>query len=356
METTRAYNVFSQVIEKGFDYIGVTIRGTPFVIKTISPQELELIRLRSNGLGSFVFRIFRMAYATYMHNGVDCLQDRETSLNKLVVMYMNMYIDEFEILEELAIKLQNRYKRYFHLVEGFFYSRKSRLLWKTHSTGIRSVPYAFTGLYEITEAWGLVNQSVDDEEEYNLIMAPAYLTASAQDPKGIKKVINKKEGANKLRNDERESLIKYGSKANRIFELEGQKSKLKDRWTSDISTAEGLVSELNREMRGEKDKHDLFVEDYMNKVRESISKAQKVREEKLAKIREERNSRPEVEGSFALSSSEIKKIESGEVKLLDVIKEKAKKAEIKDKPLFENGKISTIGKKVLRPRNVVRSK
>jgi hypothetical protein len=350
MDVVQAYTVLSGMVERGFDIAGVSVQGTPFLIKTLTPHEVSLVRQHSFGKGAGYFRLYRMAYAIYMVNGVNYLNDRPHSIESLVEVLRDMPLESFSCIENIALKLQLRYKRYFRLIEGFTLSRRSRNIWKLRNKDPRitdevtGIPGSrFVGISEALDAWAIVNMSLDYEEIRDDAMHSAMYVASAQNPKGVKKTAQGMETRQKMIQEERDILIKYGSIAHKDL-LEGNDVKRKKQWTASLSTATDLVNELNRQMTGDKDKHDLFMEQYSLRARQRAEEAKRVADEELARVRSLRSENPSFSGSFELTAEEVKKLNSKETDLYTVAKKKFDPAK-ESAP----GSVSTVGKRVIRP-------
>ena len=58
-------------------------------------------------------------------------------------------------------------------------------------------------------------------------------------------------------------------------------------WAAPVDTAEELVAELERQMHGYKDKHDLFIEKYLQGLKDNSDRIEKERKEAINKHRTE---------------------------------------------------------------------
>lgn len=350
MDVGAAYRVIEGVIERGFDIAGVSVEGTPFIVKTLSPLEMSLVRQHSFGKTLWDFRLYRLAYATYMVNGVSLLGERTKRLEEIVAMYKALPLEMLTHIEEVAIKLQHRYKRYYRLIDGFVLSQRSRILWRLkgrkaditdESTGIWGATYV--GVSEYVDAWALTNMSLDEEEAYEENLSDAMYVASATNPKGVQKTQQKVESRKKMREEERAILVEFGSLAHKDL-IEGNSTEKKDIWAASLTTTKDLVEELNRQMTGKKDKHDLFMDEYLGKLRKDMLERKRKEEEELAEIRARRVESPNFSGSFDLTKEELESLEKGETDLYSLA---AKRFETSPS---EEGKASNVGKRVLRPR------
>ena len=115
------------------------------------------------------------------------------------------------------------------------------------------------------EAWARGNRMLDIEEDSLPQWDHTFYVASTQSPKGAKESSTRLKNRHDMMREERESLVMYGSMENRDNVLKIRRKNGETPWTSPLTTGKDLVDELNRQMRGEKDKHDLFVAEYFRK-------------------------------------------------------------------------------------------
>lgn len=349
MDVGKAYTVLQRVVETGYDMAGVSISGIPVVLKTITPLEISLARQHSFGGELKAFRLYLLAYHTLMIKGKTCIEERPSSIEDLVDFYKELPQEVLELVEETAYQLQKRYRRYMRLIEGFTLSDSSRTLWKLRkgnacineeTTGIPGSTYI--GVSECTLAWSIVNTSLDQNEEYERGMEEAMFIASASNPKGVDKISKSMEVSKKEAQERKRILIKYGSMIHKDL-IEGREIVKKEKWTSSVTTSEDLVKELNRQMKGEKDRHDLFMESYLERIKKAAEEEQRKAEEKLREIRENRKLVPLPTGSFELTPEDRERMKSKEVTAFDLATQK------RDNSLKGGGqRVSTVGKRVLK--------
>jgi uncharacterized protein YxjI len=154
------------------------------------------------------------------------------------------------------------------------------------------------------------------------------------------------ENRQKMIQEERDILAKYGSLAHRDF-IEGIQLKSKDIWAASLATGKDLVNELHRQMMGEKDRHDLFMEKSLSDLRQKMEDAKSKADEDLKKARALRAEGPQFSGSFALTDEDMRRLKKGDVSVHDLAMGKYSK-EPTESP---SGVVSSVGKKVLRPSN-----
>jgi len=363
MDVGRAYRVLLKVAERGFDTVGFNYGGLSLILKTLTPHELDMARYHSFGRGILCFRLYRMAYATFMANGVMTLENRQEHVDSLVDMYGSLPVHLFENVEETAIRLQGRYRRYCNLVEGFSYSTPSRLLWKSRrgspllSPEVTHIPGTSTlGIPESVEVWSLVNMSLDQEVESDKRMSNALFLTSATNPKGSQKVGAGIKGEKELIEKNRRMLVEYGSEAHKRITKDKSLDK-KERWTAKLDTAKDIMDELERQMHGVQDKHDLFIEGYRVKLRRELQEREEVEKKRLEEVRRQRGGDPHT-GSFEVTPEEMERVMRGEATPMGLAKQKAEEDRVRiaaSEVPIRPGATAVVGKRVIgEPRGSVR--
>jgi hypothetical protein len=128
------------------------------------------------------------------------------------------------------------------------------------------------------EHWIQINKSMDIEEQANRDFYLSLMVASASNPKGARGIRNQHETQAHSIEERRNKLAKVGFIDTKAWSEEG--------WAAPVDTAEELVAELERQMAGKKDRHDIFMEKYMEKLREEAERRAKDAEDRIKKARE----------------------------------------------------------------------
>lgn len=299
MNKKEAYRLLSDLIFKGFLTMGMEIEGNSFVFKTVNEKEYDLIKTYS-GFSSNTdyvnkFNLNFIIFSLFLINGESLLENREKDYQKYYDFFSNLpYNLYLKIMEEL-INLRNLAYDTTDYLEGFCYTDHSRKKWgfiyntypnREECTGILGTAKMGLNLYQ--ENWITINRMLDDEERYNQDFSFALLVASSSNPKGARSIRSQHDTQIQRMKEKRQKLAKKGSRSKQAWAPEG--------WAAPVDTAEELVDELMRQMEGRKDKHDLFVEDYLKKLREKAEEQARQAEERIAEIRKRRAK----EGDMAL--------------------------------------------------------
>lgn len=346
MTRKEAYQALSDLIYKGFLVSGVNIAGKFFIFKTINDKEFDLMKLsvgKEDSLNSVRFNAFYFAYSVLMIDGKNMLLDREKNISELSDFFLKLP-DKIggKIIEEL-LSLKTLFVEVYPYIEGFSYTRQSRRDWEiltglpcnVEFTGVPGTDKL--GLNVCQENWIQTNKVLDSEDKYNHDFSMALLIASASNPKGCKSIRSRHDADIDKVKKKREKIVLEGySRKKREWKPDG--------WAAPVDTAEQLVAELMRQMEGKKDKHDLFIEDHINKVQQEMADRKREEEQKLEEYRKNHTG-PAITGEQRiLSAEEAEKLMKNFNNLSIVTDEVANEAE-KDK--YYN----KIGSKIITAKN-----
>ncbi len=351
MTKNEAYKLLADLVFKGFLTVRMEIAGKSFVFKTINEREYDLIKLYSGFSDgpphTLRFNLNYLVASLLTIDDENILKRKDYDFREYYKFFSELpHILYVRVLEEL-LQLRGLAIEVTEYLEGFSYTSQSRSKWSF----MKDAPYsqAFTGIpgtdrlginvYQ--ENWVLINKMLDKEEQYNKDFSLALLIASAQNPKGARSVRGKHDSAVERSDERRKKLAKVGSLKQQSWTPKG--------WAQPVDTAEELVAELQRQMDGRKDKHDVFIDDYMKKLREQAEEQSRKAEERIKAARERREAEgdiPAITGSQRVLTPE----EMAEIKLenhnnLSIV-ESEEVASDGEKDRF----LSKIGSKVLKAR------
>lgn len=314
MEISRAYDNLEEIITYGFLFRGVCYNNSIIVLKTISDKEYRLIPFYTND-ENHTLLLYRLAFSTFMINGYNFLKDRNNSIDKLVTLYNTMPVNTLQHLIEQSNIIFKEQSDSVECLEGFCYSNQSRNLWNIlkSNTAVNIGSYygiegiENVGLNSVQENWIMVNRQLDDEEEYNQQFRFSLMVASSFNPKGCKQMGSQYDAQREELEEVRKEIIKYGYDKKRVIE----KKKENNGWASKMNSREDVVRELNRQMSGDKDKHDLFMESWINAQKKKAEDARRAYEEKQKEFRKKLENDVDfskVEGSRVATPEEIERL------------------------------------------------
>ena len=312
MTRKEAYQALVDLITKGFLTMGVEMAGKPLVFKTVNEKEYQLIKLYaglpdSPGYGA-EFNLLFLVFSLLMFDGYYVLGNREEKLKEYRSFFAGLP-DRVcsKVLRELNTIRATSFEA-VKFIEGYCYTSDSRSTWKTlggnspnrdEFTGVPGT--GRLGLNVHQESWMYLNRMLDDEEAYNTQFSMAIMVASASNPKGARTIRSKHDSNMQLTEDRRIKLSLEGH-------IDAKQTWRPDGWAASVDTAEELLAELDREMTGVKDKHDLFMEQHIKNMRDAAEKRVKEAAARIEKFRELNADVPEIEGSQRpLTPAEVEK-------------------------------------------------
>jgi hypothetical protein len=294
---------------KGFLTAEFGINGQTMILKTVNEKEFDLIKFYSGDPDGKNyqnrFNIYFLIFSLFIVDHRNILPGRTDKIHEMYEFFGGM-TDKLirKIIENLNTVRVASYDC-IKFLEGFTYS--TRGLWRVLSgdlpckVGFTGVPGTDElGLSIHQENWIAINRALDSEEEYNKDFNFSLLVASASNPKGSRHIRNQFDSSKKMAEDRRIKIMREGYIDTRKWSSEG--------WAAPVDTAEELVAELERQMTGVKDRHDIFMEKYMERMREAAAKKARDAEERIKQIREGREG-VLIEGSQrALTPEEASKL------------------------------------------------
>lgn len=284
MDRNEAYKFLSELVFKGFLVAEENIDGMRIVFKTINDREFDLIKLYAGDPEAHSyqlnFNIYLLVFSVLIIGSKNILKNRESNIEELYSYFLTLPSSlSKKILDDLNA-LRNSSYEVLKYLEGFSYTNASRIMWKglngnlpcsTEFSGIPGTSDLGMNIYQ--ESWVQINKALDYEDDYNRDFSLSLMVASASNPKGARHIRNQFDTSKKMAEDRRKKLAKEGFIDTHKWTPEG--------WSAPVDTAEELVAELERQMTGVKDKHDLFMERYMKEMREQAERKVREAEERI---------------------------------------------------------------------------
>lgn len=303
-----AYHALADLIYKGALFSRIEIYGYNFVFKTVNGLESSQIKLKvgsTDRLDHIVkYNCYYMAYSVLMVDGENVLVgDREEKLRILYDFFKSIPYTLYKMLLGEVIELKNSLEAIGGFIDGFCYTQQSRSAWfllgnaQVNDVSFSGIPgMSSVGLNDFQETWVQANRSLDEEDAYNKNYSLALLVASASNPKGSKKIRAQHDSNVQSTQEKRRKIAKEGFARKTNWSSEG--------WAQPVDTAEELVAELERQMNGLKDRHDLFVDEYLKRVQDESGKAQAEEEKKMLDSIKRHEHEPAITGSQRALSPE----------------------------------------------------
>jgi len=349
MDRNEAYINLTDLISKGFLTAEMEFSDKSFVFKTITEKEFDLAKILSGSPDradhTVRFNTYFLSLSLFSLDGHNVLIRRNEELPELFEFFQSFPDKFFGSMVESTSQLRDDSYEVIKYLEGFSYTNRSRRLWNIlggkfpnceEFTGIPGS--SCMGLNVHQESWISINKMLDDEEEYNRSFSLALLISSASNPKGSRRIRSQHDSSVKSSEDRRMKLAEIGYIDETKWSPDG--------WAAPVDTVDGLVSELERQMKGIKDKHDIFIEGYLRKLKENAENRVKEAKERIRQARID-SEEAFIEGSQrALTPEETRDMMKKRSKrIVSVRPEEQASQEDKDKFL------SKIGNKVLTSRS-----
>jgi len=229
-----------------------------------------------------VWKEWVIATCIWMIDGYSFLEDTHSVIR---IQHTLRWLPEraLNVLWSVVHGLMNRVSAAVGKAEAFCYERHSRALWRfcgrqspagEEFTGVPGTTRL--GMNIIQQIWVGYNLAEDERLTDVRRWHEAKLVASAQAPKGIKKLNQ----ADELR-EKREERRRNRVLDEMYFEAVGWKDKHSE-LVFQPYTADELVEQMRRWRDGEKDLHDIVVDAYRERISEGIRKADEERERRRA--------------------------------------------------------------------------
>jgi hypothetical protein len=313
MDAEEAYGTLEKIIVNGFLTAEIRSDGVYFVMKNMTDRESQMLDFFRDSKVSMDDVSCKLSMCTFSIDGESFVSSRSESIPILMDFWSSVSVSLVSSASGAIRKVNERYYDVLRFLEGFCYTEKSRYLWRVYrESGLMGIQGAmFSGMNAVQENWSIINRELDSEEDYTKQFNLSLMVASSLNAKGAKVIARNFETNRNEMVELRKEIAKWGYDKRRVEE-----EKKKADWTTPIRSREDLVRELYRQMRGEKDKHDLFIDKWMQKQRERLEQMKKAALERSQKWREKASASAssvsdDEEESRRATPEEIKKFSSG---------------------------------------------
>ena len=308
-----AYRYLADMVFKGFVTLHAVIGGKRFIFKTLNDTELDLVKLYSGPDTavnySSMLNTNYMVFSVFMVDFNNVLQNREEHYHELFDFFYGLPRALYaKILKELSDFKEIIYELSPYS-EGFSFTDYARKKWNYYKgecpnkacyTGIMGTDKIGLNLFQ--EYWIYVNSSVDKENDFNRQFNLSLMVASSMNSKGTKKIGAKHDADMEAVYEKRKKIAVEGR-------LDKESKWKPDGWAAPVDSAEEIVEELNRQMEGKKDKHDLFVDDYIRRLYEAEDEKEAEQNRIMEESRERHKGMPSIMGGQrTMTPQEVEKM------------------------------------------------
>lgn len=310
------YKDVEPMLFRGFLHVPAEINGVPFVFKSLNHHEFGMVALMappdSRKMEQAFYSTF-LAYGVLMVDGINVLSNREQHLPKLVDLFAGLEKGARDKVVLHLSEVNRRANRAVTLSEAFSLETLSRLRWAQFKgsditspavTGIQGTQNLGMNWAQLT--WRAVNHFEDLREQAEREWENAKFVASAMAGKGMNRVHSqdkkRREQEQTERQERKDKILRFALLGEPLEQAaKGVPVKV-------ARTVEELASQLTRDLKGEKDWHDLVVDAYEAQVRDERQQ----KEQRLQELRrgfEERYGETSIVGGASeegLSPEEVK--------------------------------------------------
>lgn len=282
------YKDVEPMLFRGFLHVPANIGGVPFVFKSLNHHEFELLGLSEPAEGrSGIQRFYNLflAYGVFMVDGVNVLRDRDRWLPQLSAMFQDLNEQARRKVVWHLSEINRKASKAVVLSEAFSMEPQSRLRWAqmrgaditgTAVTGVQGTDCLGMNWGQMT--WRALNYFEDLKEQSERDWENAKFIASSMAGKGMSKVHNQDR---QRREKELEERFARKDKILR-FAVLGEpldSDKHGGRQVIAARTVEELTTQLENDLKGEKDWHDMVVEAQENRIRSQVqTRAERVQQ------------------------------------------------------------------------------
>jgi len=271
------YDCLEDILFRGFMTASVRAKGMTFIFKTINMGELRQINEIREALPAHRVVLPHLAYSLYRVDGVNVLSRREEHLDDLMDIFEHFYPSEQRYFLQVLDRLNERSIQETSKIVPYTYGHRSKLLWNAYKgnllsdvevTGITGTN--LLGLNEAQRTWIYLNRMEDQHSIFEMNYDLAKFIVSPH-TKEIKK-INDQEGQRKREEAARRAEV-HARGTDEGWEKGTAEKHLVDQ------SVEELMSQIQRTLAGEKDFHDLVVQEHEDRIRAKM--AEKARRQRM---------------------------------------------------------------------------
>jgi hypothetical protein len=293
----------------GFLVSPSNIFGENFVFKTLNHLEVKQILWKRSIKGAapevdLQFRSAFIANSIFLLNGENMLIDRHKNLSKLMKLVSKLSPKIQDKIVENISYINKKASRLHPLVEVYAYENRSRYKWLQIShmpihadecTGIAGT--SNIGMNHCQSAWVALNKMIDKREQSDIEWSYAKFIGSCWNSKGVRQA-DEQDRARKAREQQERDDLKFNllmkymknqdlesnTQEGKIVTLpDGRQALVSKRFMAE--SVEELADQLSASLSGEKDYHDLVIEqkrkEYQDKLQAIEIAKQRMWEESM---------------------------------------------------------------------------
>lgn len=296
------YEDVETLLEYGFLSYSMTIAGVSISIRSLNPGDRFILKHRVHGIEGADWRSVAISSSMWMIDGYNLLGEPNVApiINKTI---RSLPDNARAILFNAVTSLLDRVSKAVDAVESYAYEKSSRYKWRTMGgqsfsshTGVhgdRSM-----GTNHVQRMWTFYNIIEDTRVADDNMWEGFKLTASAQAPKGVKKIDARDKQQRQMEQDRRQNVqdqFYYVCKG--VIKPREHGGTKTNGGIHGPKTADDLVEEMQRWVSGDEDWHDQIVTEYKQQIADAYEKHKAEAAARVAAfeaMREEESDTPQV--------------------------------------------------------------
>lgn len=275
------YRDVEPLLFRGFLTVAADIADVHFVFKSLNHHELDLLRFTGHfrdGRVTDRFWSTFIAYGVFMVDGVNILPDRERAFPDLKRLFDAFPKEAVATIVRHISEINRKANRAVPLTEAYAMETVSRYRWlqikgmdltSVSVTGVDGTQRL--GLNWSQQLWRALNQVEDRNESYEREWENSKFIGSCFAGKGISKIYDQDNDRRRKDREERSSRkdrilreVVLGEKPEaNVLTIPGAQ-------ITGARTVEELATQLEKDLRGEKDWHDQVIEAHEARIRDRL--------------------------------------------------------------------------------------
>jgi hypothetical protein len=274
------YIQVERLLFRGFLEATVKVGEVPFVFKTLNQTEFDLVLMQGGTLSEDwrTHSAYYLAYSTLCFNRVVMLAYRQEAIPYLADIYLELPESVMISLLMTVTRINNEAREALEWVQPYAFGDKSREHWQVKRrhmlcakqlTGIEGTDSI--GLNYHQKLWSFLNGLEDKQQGYLDQYTLAKFIVSPHAPKDVQKMDRRDQKKLKELQVYRQKLHK-----GKAASLEGVRQ-----IKVGAETAEELMQQMEQNLSGGKDYHDLIIEEHKRKIRANYLAREAARQAKM---------------------------------------------------------------------------
>ncbi len=293
------YADVENLVTTGFLHMSVEIGQQTLTLRSLSGMDQTRLWARTALARTHIeFSRWLIASSVWMIDGLDVSLDVNAPYHIMNDLVRSLRAEYISVLMCSITSLRKRTERAMRLVEAFCYEPYGRAAWRMNG---KQTPTTNT----VRSIWVAHNITEDERLDDNRLWSHTRAQVASMTSKGAKHLAQAEERIREKEENRRLKVVRdsllwvyYGDRQEAeagtpvLVEIGGETYEVTHVNTAE--TPEELEAEMNRWARGEKDLHDLLVEEYLQNIRNRVEQQ---REERQRALEEARGFEDAIEGA-----------------------------------------------------------